>query len=122
MPLSLAEDPFNPETDANKPPRVRGTFAIRSAQFYGHGDAPLLVPGRFYDGKNHKPLRPQQHALVLQLHLAPRQRQGPLGGGLMKPAPATPPTVRMTTGRGPLMRCFQRVVVEGQRRVRGRHG
>ncbi len=46
MPLSLAEDPFNPETDANKPPRVRGTFAIRSAHSYGHGDAPPLVSGR----------------------------------------------------------------------------
>lgn len=57
MPLSLAEDPFNPETDANKPPRVRGTFAIRSAQFYGHGGTPPLVSGRFYDGKNHMPLR-----------------------------------------------------------------
>ena len=58
MPLSLAEDPFDPETDANKPPRVRGTFAMRLAPFYGQGETPPLVSSLFYDGKGHTPLRP----------------------------------------------------------------
>jgi nitrate reductase alpha subunit len=55
MPLYMAEDPFNPETNPRKMPRVRPTFAMQSAHFYTHGDAPLVVHDKVYSGKSHTP-------------------------------------------------------------------
>ena len=46
MPLYMAEDPFDPEPDPEKKPRVRETFRMQSAHFYSHGDMPLKVNGR----------------------------------------------------------------------------
>lgn len=55
MPLYMAEDPFDVETDPAKTPRVRKTFAMQSAHFYSHGDTPLVVHDRVYNGKTHMP-------------------------------------------------------------------
>jgi len=56
MPLYMAEDPFDPETDPAKTPRVRNTLRMQSAHFYSHGDAPLEVHGSVYNGASHTPL------------------------------------------------------------------
>jgi nitrate reductase alpha subunit len=56
MPLYMAEDPFDPELDPEKSPRVRKTFRMQSAHFYSHGDMPLEVNGRIFNGQTHMPL------------------------------------------------------------------
>lgn len=56
MPLYMAEDPFSPQTDPNKMPKVRNTVRMQSAHFYNHGDTPLIVHGKVYNGKSHTPL------------------------------------------------------------------
>ena len=56
MPLYMAEDPFDPEPDPEKKPRVRETFRMQSAHFYSHGDMPLKVNGRTFNGETHTPL------------------------------------------------------------------
>ena len=43
MPQYMAEDPFDPELDPDKPARVRSTTRMQSAHFYSHGDTPLDV-------------------------------------------------------------------------------
>ncbi len=56
MPLYMAEDPFAPETNPRKMPKVRSTIRMQSAHFYSHGDMPLVVHGKVYNGKSHTPL------------------------------------------------------------------
>ncbi len=56
MPLYMAEDPFDPELDPEKKPRVRNTIRMQSAHFFSHGDSPLVVAGRVFNGKSHTPL------------------------------------------------------------------
>jgi nitrate reductase alpha subunit len=56
IPLYMAEDPFDPETDPKKMPRVRNKTRMQSAHFYSHGDTPLEVGGKVYNGKSHMPL------------------------------------------------------------------
>jgi nitrate reductase alpha subunit len=56
MPLYMAEDPFDPELDPDKMPRVRDTIRMQSAHFYSHGDTPLVVADRVFNGKTHTPL------------------------------------------------------------------
>jgi nitrate reductase alpha subunit len=56
MPLYMAEDPFDPETNPEKPPRVKNFIRMQSAHFYSHGDMPLEVNGRVFNGKSHTPL------------------------------------------------------------------
>ena len=52
----MAEDPFDPETDPKKTPRVRNKIRMQSAHFYSHGDTPLEVNGRIFNGESHMPL------------------------------------------------------------------
>jgi nitrate reductase alpha subunit len=56
MPLYMAEDPFDPELDPDKMPRVRNKIRMQSAHFYSHGDTPLVVGGRVFNGESHMPL------------------------------------------------------------------
>jgi nitrate reductase alpha subunit len=56
MGFYMAEDPFDPETDPNEKPRVRNTIRMQSAHFYSHGDVPLQVNGRTFNGSSHTPL------------------------------------------------------------------
>jgi nitrate reductase alpha subunit len=56
MPLYMAEDPFDPELDPKKMPRVRNKIRMQSAHFYSHGDSPLVVNGRVFNGESHMPL------------------------------------------------------------------
>lgn len=56
MPLYMAEDPFDPETDPKAMPRVRNKIRMQSAHFYSHGDTPLVVNGRVFNGESHTPL------------------------------------------------------------------
>ncbi len=56
VPLYIAEDPFNPQADPKKKPRIRNTIRMQSAHFYSHGDSPLEVGGRVFNGKTHTPL------------------------------------------------------------------
>jgi nitrate reductase alpha subunit len=56
MPLYMAEDPFDPELDPKKQPRVRNKIRMQSAHFYSHGDMPLEVHGQVFNGKSHTPL------------------------------------------------------------------
>ena len=56
MPLYMAEDPFDPEPDPSRLPRVRNTIRMQSAHFYSHGDTPLEVGGRVFNGATHTPL------------------------------------------------------------------
>jgi nitrate reductase alpha subunit len=60
MPQYMAEDPFDPELDPKKPIRVRPTTRMQSAHFYSHGDTPLDVHGKVYNGKSHMPLPTKQ--------------------------------------------------------------
>jgi nitrate reductase alpha subunit len=56
MPLYMAEDPFDPELDPDKMPRVRNKIRMQSAHFYSHGDTPLVAGGRIFNGQTHMPL------------------------------------------------------------------
>jgi nitrate reductase alpha subunit len=56
MPVYMAEDPFDPELDPEKEVRVRPKFHMQSAHFYSHGDTPLVVNDRVFNGKSHMPL------------------------------------------------------------------
>lgn len=56
LPKYMAEDPFDPETDPKKDPRVKSYIRMQSAHFYSHGDGPLEVNGRIFNGKTHMPL------------------------------------------------------------------
>jgi nitrate reductase alpha subunit len=56
MPLYMAEDPFDPELDPSKAPRVRNAIRMQSAHFYSHGDNPLEVGGKIFNGSSHMPL------------------------------------------------------------------
>ncbi|MBW2395159.1 MAG: molybdopterin-dependent oxidoreductase, partial [Deltaproteobacteria bacterium] len=56
MPHYMAEDPFDPELDPKKQVRIRSTTRLQSAHFYSHGDTPLDVHGKVYNGKSHMPL------------------------------------------------------------------
>jgi nitrate reductase alpha subunit len=60
MPQYMAEDPFDPELDPKKQIRIRPTIRMQSAHFYSHGDTPLDVHGKVYNGKTHMPL-PTKH-------------------------------------------------------------
>lgn len=56
VPLYMAEDPFDPETDPQRLPRVRNYTRMQSAHFYSHGDTPLALNGRTFNGESHMPL------------------------------------------------------------------
>jgi nitrate reductase alpha subunit len=56
MPLYMAEDPFHPELDPAKKPKVRNTMRMQSAHFYSHGDTPLVVGDKVFNGESHTPL------------------------------------------------------------------
>lgn len=56
MPLYMAEDPFDPERDPKRMPRVRNTVRMQSAHYYSHGDSPLVVEGQVFNGESHMPL------------------------------------------------------------------
>ena len=60
MPQYMAEDPFDPELDPKKKVRIRPTIRMQSAHFYSHGDTPLDVHGKVYNGKTHMPLPTKQ--------------------------------------------------------------
>ena len=55
MPKYIAENPFDPESDPTVDPRISKRFAMQSAHFYSHGDAPLEVHGTIFNGKSHMP-------------------------------------------------------------------
>ena len=56
MPKYIAENPFDIEMDSKKDPRVKPYFKMQSAHFYTHGDGPLDIHGKVYNGKTHMPL------------------------------------------------------------------
>jgi nitrate reductase alpha subunit len=56
VPLYMAEDPFDVELDPEAMPRVRNLTRLQSAHFYNHGDTPLEVNGRVFNGESHTPL------------------------------------------------------------------
>ncbi len=56
MPTYMAEDPFEPQLDPKADPKVRKTFRMQSAHFYSHGDTPLVVGDRVFNGETHTPL------------------------------------------------------------------
>jgi nitrate reductase alpha subunit len=56
IPLYSAEDPFDPETDPGRKPRIRNTVRMQSAHYVSHGDSPLEVAGKVFGGKGHTPL------------------------------------------------------------------
>ncbi len=55
MPKYMAENPFDIQLDPDGKVDVRQTFAMQSAHFYSHGDGPLDVHGKVYNGKSHTP-------------------------------------------------------------------
>lgn len=55
IPQYIAEDCFNIELDPNKPAKVKKRFAMQSTHYYGHGDKPLKVHGKYFLGKTHMP-------------------------------------------------------------------
>jgi nitrate reductase alpha subunit len=55
MPQYIAEDPFNITLDPEKSVKIKPFFKMQSAHFYAHGDTPLKVHGRYFNGKTHTP-------------------------------------------------------------------
>ncbi|MFN3973743.1 MAG: molybdopterin-dependent oxidoreductase [Dehalococcoidia bacterium] len=55
LPAYIAEDPFNPELDPSKPPRVKSYYKMESAHYYNYGDRPLRVGNKLFTGKTHVP-------------------------------------------------------------------
>lgn len=55
VPQYMAEDPFNPQLDPQKPVTVKQYFGVHSAHFYSHGDQPLKVHGHYFNGQSHMP-------------------------------------------------------------------
>ncbi len=55
MPQYMAESPFDIQLKSKGKVNVKKTFAMQSAHFYSHGDGPLDVHGKVYNGQSHMP-------------------------------------------------------------------
>ncbi len=55
VPLYIAEDPFDIETDPSQMPRVKSRYRMESAHYFNYGDRPLRVGNKLFTGKSHIP-------------------------------------------------------------------
>ncbi|KWT84149.1 molybdopterin-dependent oxidoreductase [Candidatus Magnetominusculus xianensis] len=55
LPQYMAENPFDITLDPTKSAKVKMLFAFQSAHYYSHGDQPLKVHGKYFNGKTHMP-------------------------------------------------------------------
>lgn len=51
----VSEDPFSPELDPEKAPKVKTYYKAESAHYYNYGDRPLRVGNKVFTGKTHMP-------------------------------------------------------------------
>ncbi len=51
----MAENPFQPELDENKPVQLKQYFKFESAHYYNHDSKPLRVGNKNFTGKSHMP-------------------------------------------------------------------
>lgn len=55
MPVFITEDPFNPELDPKKQPKLRKLLHYESLHYYNYGDRPLRVGNNLFTGHGHVP-------------------------------------------------------------------
>ncbi len=55
VPLYIAEDPFDVETDPAEMPRLKSRYRMESAHYYNYGDRPLRIGNKLFTGKSHIP-------------------------------------------------------------------
>ena len=55
LPTYIAEDPFNPQTDPDKPVKIKRYFTPESAHYFNEGDKYLKIGKKVLTGRTHMP-------------------------------------------------------------------